>query len=101
MIEVSDFDTFNYIISSNEVVIAKFHATWCGPCKNYGATFHTVSANYDESIPFISIDVDMVPQVVAKYSIKSIPLTIKFINGNAENMHKGPMNEQELNRFAN
>ena len=38
MVEIKTVEEFDNIISKNNIVVVKFGAEWCGPCK----TFHTV-----------------------------------------------------------
>jgi thiol-disulfide isomerase/thioredoxin len=42
----------------NKVLIIKFGAEWCGPCKRIAPTFHAFIKSQPENIIFADIDVD-------------------------------------------
>ena len=98
--EISTIEEFDKIISSNSTVICKFYATWCGPCKLYAKTFSDVSENY-EDVPFLSIDVDKLPELTNKYKVKSVPMTIKIYNGEVVSSKNGSMSQSDVVKMIN
>lgn len=98
--EISTLAEFNNIIFSNSTVICKFYATWCGPCKSYAETFSDISENYDD-VPFISVDVDKLPELTNKYTVRSVPTTIKFYNGEVSLSKPGSMSKNDLVQLVN
>jgi thioredoxin 1 len=64
----------------NEIVLLKFGATWCAPCKMIAPTLKTIKEEYDY-VSITEIDVDDEPDVAKKYKIKHVPTVILFING--------------------
>lgn len=96
MIDILSVDSLDEVIKNNQIVVVKFHATWCAPCKLYAATFNTVANDYDESVPFVSIDVDQVPELSSRYGIRSVPSTVVIKNGNVSQVKVGVLSESDL-----
>ena len=47
------------IVDNNRIVVIKFHAEWCGPCKQTAHLFEEMSRTLtNDSIKFVSIDID-------------------------------------------
>ena len=45
-------------MDNKQVIIIKFGAEWCGPCKRIAPTFHAFIKSQPENIIFADIDVD-------------------------------------------
>jgi thioredoxin-like negative regulator of GroEL len=77
--------------------VVKVFATWCGPCKAYGATWDKVTPKYSDQVGFESIDVDSdTTGFAAKYGIKSIPTTVLLREDGSTIKKVGKLSEQEL-----
>lgn len=64
---------YDKIFKKKEVVIKKFYADWCVPCKQLTETLNEIGLVYE------SIDIDTDPDKQAKkYGIRSIPTLIKL-----------------------
>lgn len=98
--EITDADIFNRLLNNNSTVVCKFHATWCGPCKTYAGTFSTVSESYDD-VPFISVDVDALPEVVSTYGVRSVPTTLVFSNGAVKHVKTGAQSQDSIVQMIN
>ena len=70
---------FEEIINSEEKVLVKFGADWCGPCKIMDKALGGLIA---EGIPNIyKINVEEFPEIAGKYAIRNLPTTMIFQNG--------------------
>ena len=86
VIEVEDFDTLKDLIDSEDRLVVKFWATWCGPCRQYAPHFEKV-AEYSrrtdalDHTTFVAVDVDTVPDAMLDYGFRSVPTTLVFEHG--------------------
>ena len=95
---IKDSAEFNNETAKGKVLV-DFFATWCGPCKMLAPIVEKVASEH-EDIAVLKIDVDEVPDVAAKYGIRSIPTLILFEDGKAVDMKLGYMPEESVLRFA-
>ncbi len=95
---IKDSAEFNNDTAKGKVLV-DFFATWCGPCKMLAPIVEKVASEH-EDITVLKIDVDEVPDVAAKYGIRSIPTLILFEDGKAVDMKLGYMPEESVLRFA-
>lgn len=79
--QVNSVDEFQELISTPNLVVADFFATWCGPCMNFAPKFETLSKEYSNAT-FVKIDISEVPELQTRYSIASIPAFKLFKDGN-------------------
>ena len=73
-------EQFNEEIKTG-ITVAKFFATWCGPCKIQTPIVEQIEAEMKEKANFIEIDIDQSPDVTKAYEIMGVPTIIIFKNG--------------------
>lgn len=61
-------------------ILVKFHATWCGACKQLASQTLTRPAVVKESKKWVAVqvDVDKSPKVAEKYGVSALP-TVAFL----------------------
>jgi len=96
-IEVTDAN-FEEIISSDKPVLVDFWAEWCGPCKMIGPIVEELAGDYEGKAVIAKMDVDMNPQVPAKFGIRSIPTLLVFKNGQVVDKQIGAVPKSVLNQ---
>ena len=65
-------ENFEQTVSSNDIVLVDFWATWCGPCRQFGPVFEEASEKHPDVV-FGKIDTDDQQQLAMAAQITSIP----------------------------
>ena len=89
-------ETFNDIISSDQLVLVDFFATWCQPCKMMHPILEQLKAAVGDKLRIIKVDVDKHNEIVAQYRIQSVPTLMLFRNGDVLYRNSGVMDKAEL-----
>ncbi len=96
-IEVTDAN-FEEVINSDKPVLVDFWAEWCGPCKMIGPIVEELAGDYEGKAVIAKMDVDMNPQIPAKFGIRSIPTLLVFKNGQVVDKQIGAVPKSVLNQ---
>lgn len=80
MVKTVNNENFNSIINEKEVVVIKFGAPWCGPCKMYVPVLESIAQEMTE-ITIGDLDVDDSGETASKFEIMSLPTVVIFKNG--------------------
>lgn len=79
--QIQSADEFAQEIASG-MVVCKFTAKWCLPCKKIAPIFAEFSLEFTD-VRFIELDIEQLPEVARQYRVQAYP-TFKFFRGNAE-----------------
>ena len=58
------------------VVVKKFGAVWCGPCRALAPVLEGLKNDFAGKATFVEYDVDNSPNEAQQYNVTSIPLVI-------------------------
>ena len=89
-------ETFSEIINSGKIVLVDFFAEWCGPCKMMRPILKELSAEVDENVRIIKIDVDKNPMVSSSFQIRGVPTLIIFKDGQIKWRQSGVLTVPQL-----
>lgn len=89
-------NNFDELIKSDKLVLVDFFATWCGPCKMLGQTIGELENPHQNDTVFVSVDIDKNPELLERFSIRSIPTMIFFKNGKQIHRSSGAVSEAVL-----
>ena len=73
-------ENFSETVNSDKIVLVDFWATWCGPCRQFGPIFESVSEKHPD-IVFGKVDTDAQQELAASAQISSIPTLMIFREG--------------------
>ena len=86
------------IETSAKLVFLDFWADWCGPCKMLMPTFEKLAEKYGEQVTFAKVNVDELPDIANRFSIRSIPTLVLLQGGEVVEKVVGLRSEQELDQ---
>jgi len=85
IIDLTDQNFADSVLSNPNPVVVDFWAPWCGPCKMLAPIIHELAAEYANAgrgIVIGKLNIDDSPVTAAKYDIETIPTLLFFRNGN-------------------
>lgn len=74
-------ESFNDAISTDQLVLVDFYATWCGPCQTMHPVLEELKKQLGDRIRILKIDVDKHQDTAMQYQIRSVPTLMLFRNG--------------------
>lgn len=69
--------SFGEVVSSNDIVLVDFWASWCGPCRMFGPTFEEASERHPDAV-FAKVDTEAEQELAGDLGIMSIPTLMVF-----------------------
>lgn len=83
------------------IVVKKYYATWCGPCRMLNPVFEKISKEFPQ-ISVEHIDIDENPLVTENANVRSVPTVViekngveieRFVGVQSEIAYKNAINE--------
>jgi thioredoxin 1 len=83
------------LTNQNNIVFVDFWATWCAPCRQFGAVFEQVAAKHQDII-FAKVNIEEEQALAETFHIQSIPHLMVFKKGIVIYSAAGSMPESTL-----
>lgn len=85
VVHITSVDQWNEIVLAHEknknILVCKYSAEWCGPCRALAPKVDALSLQYDENeVVFLSIDIDECQEIADKFNVSSLPTTLVIKN---------------------
>lgn len=88
------------VLKSDRPVLVDFSATWCGPCQMLAPIVAELAVEKADVLKVGKVDVDVAPELAARYGISSIPALLLFKSGQVVKQSVGYIGKDELLAFV-
>ena len=96
MVELSEQNFEQQVVSSDRPVLVDFWAEWCGPCHAIEPALEEVAKEYENKVVVGRINVDEHPAIASRYGVRSLPSILLFRNGEVNNQIVGAVPKSRI-----
>lgn len=91
-----DEQAFEDLIQSNDVVLVKFGASYCGPCVQLDGQLDLVTDELPDNVKIVRLKTSQNRELCAKFNVRSIPRMLMYRNGSQVGDRVGYMDERQI-----
>lgn len=84
-------------MASHDVVVVKFGAQWCGPCRAMAPMLEK-SAQEFPGISIVEVDVEESPNLAAQFNVRALPTLVAWKDGQVQWAKIGLPNPADLRK---
>ena len=81
VMEITDENFEQEVLTGEQITLVDFWATWCGPCRKLSPLIDEIAEEYKGKVKFVKIKADENLETAQKYSISGVPSLLIFKNG--------------------
>lgn len=97
VIQVTD-NNIHQILSSDNLVIIDFYASWCKPCRMMSPVIEKLARKYKGRVVVCRCDVDDYGDIATEYGVRNIPNIVFSFQGNVVDRSVGLVPKETLIR---
>jgi putative thioredoxin len=98
---IPDFDTDVIQRSYSIPVLVDFWAPWCAPCRALSPILERLAGKNADRFVLVKINTEELPEVSARYQVRSIPNVKLFVDGQAIDEFTGALPEGVIAQWLN
>jgi thioredoxin 2 len=89
VLDAADFDEL--VRDSPLPVLVDFWAAWCGPCRDVAPELEALARDRAGHLVVVKVDTEALPDLAARFGIRSIPSLLLFRDGRLAHREAGAM----------
>ena len=99
IIETTDENFKQHVLENPKIVISKFSAVWCAPCKQLDPILEEIANEMQDQVVVTKHDIDNNPNQPTKYGVRGIPTMLLFKGGELKATKVGATTKSNIISF--
>ncbi len=84
------------VLNEQGIKVVKFYAEWSGPCQMMAPIYKELSAYYNSSVGFFTVDVEEAPMLRTELGVIELPTILFYKNGAVIDFVNGMISKNAL-----